>query len=78
MSRDVKIDDIIRKAILKAARSPEDQYPSYIRTFTQSTMVKSLTKVIYKPDSQSTDEFIAIVNPEEVSRASKHRKEMIY
>jgi len=25
-------------------------------------MTKDLTKVIYKPDSQSTDEFIAIVN----------------
>ena len=30
-------------------------------------MGKSLTKVIYKPDSQSTDEYIVIVNPEEVS-----------
>lgn len=29
-------------------------------------MTKALTKVVYKPDSQSTDEFIAIVNPEEV------------
>ncbi|KII95036.1 hypothetical protein PLICRDRAFT_86454 [Plicaturopsis crispa FD-325 SS-3] len=31
-------------------------------------MVKSLTKVVYKPDSQSTDEFIAIVNPEEYKK----------
>ncbi|KZP20159.1 DUF1960-domain-containing protein [Athelia psychrophila] len=31
-------------------------------------MTKSLTKVIYKPDSQSTDEFIAIVNPEEFKK----------
>ena len=30
-------------------------------------MGKSLTKVVYKPDSQSTDEYIVIVNPEEVS-----------
>ena len=30
-------------------------------------MTKSLTKVIYKPDSQSTDEYIAIINPEQVS-----------
>jgi hypothetical protein len=29
-------------------------------------MGKSLTKVIYKPDPQSTDEFIAIVNSAEV------------
>jgi hypothetical protein len=29
-------------------------------------MVNEHTRVIYKPDSQSTDEFIAIVNPEEV------------
>jgi len=28
-------------------------------------MTKSVTKVVYKPDSQSTDEFIAIVNPVE-------------
>ena len=27
----------------------------------------ALTKVIYKPDSQSTEEYIAIVNPVEVS-----------
>ncbi|EDR12758.1 uncharacterized protein LACBIDRAFT_292781 [Laccaria bicolor S238N-H82] len=31
-------------------------------------MGKSLTKVIYKPDSQSTDEFIVIVNPEEFKK----------
>ena len=30
-------------------------------------MVKSTTKLIYKPDSQSTDEYIMFVNPEEVS-----------
>ncbi|KAF9238763.1 DUF1960-domain-containing protein [Melanogaster broomeanus] len=28
-------------------------------------MVKSVTKVVYKPDTQSTDEFIVIVNPAE-------------
>jgi len=27
----------------------------------------SQTRVIYKPDSQSTEEFMVIVNPEEVS-----------
>ena len=32
----------------------------------KSTMVKPLTKVIYKPDSMSTDEFIMIVNAPEV------------
>jgi len=31
-------------------------------------MTKSLTKVIYKPDPQSTDEFIAIVNPVEYKK----------
>lgn len=34
-----------------------------------SIMVRALTKVVYKPDSQSTDEFTVIVNPAEV-RAS--------
>ena len=29
-------------------------------------MTKNVTKVIYKPDSQSTDEFTIIVNPVEV------------
>ena len=38
---------------------------SYNRS--EDIMGKSLTKVIYKPDSQSTDEYIVIVNPEEVS-----------
>jgi len=31
-------------------------------------MVKNVAKVVYKPDSQSTDEFIAIVNPEEYKK----------
>jgi len=31
-------------------------------------MVKALTKVVYKPDTQSTDEFIAIVNPAEYKK----------
>jgi hypothetical protein len=31
---------------------------------------KSLTKVIYKPDSQSTEEYIAIVDPVEVRAPS--------
>jgi hypothetical protein len=30
-------------------------------------MVKALTKVIYKPDSQSTEEFSMIVDADEVS-----------
>lgn len=30
---------------------------------------KSLTKVVYKPDTQSTDEFTVIVNSDEVSGA---------
>lgn len=29
-----------------------------------------LTKIIYKPDTQSTDEYTIIVNPEEVRVAS--------
>ena len=29
-------------------------------------MPKSVTKVVYKPDTQSTDEYIIIVNPAEV------------
>lgn len=33
-------------------------------------MTKSLTKVIYKPDSQSTDEYLMFVNHEEVRRGS--------
>jgi len=36
---------------------------------TQSfTMVKSITKVIYKPDSQSSDEYICVVNPSELKK----------
>ncbi|KAL4081535.1 hypothetical protein V8B97DRAFT_1913559 [Scleroderma yunnanense] len=31
-------------------------------------MVRTVTKVVYKPDSQSTDEFIAIINPAEFKR----------
>lgn len=31
-------------------------------------MTKSLTKVIYKPDTQSTDEYIAFVNPEQYKK----------
>ena len=31
-------------------------------------MPKHVSKVIYKPDSQSTDEFTVIVNPVEVCR----------
>jgi ribosome maturation protein Sdo1 len=31
-------------------------------------MTKSLTKVVYKPDTQSTDEFIVIVNPAEFKK----------
>ncbi|KAH9948428.1 DUF1960-domain-containing protein [Amylocystis lapponica] len=31
-------------------------------------MTKALTKVIYKPDSQSTDEFIVFINPAEYKR----------
>lgn len=29
-------------------------------------MGKAITKIIYKPDSQSSDEYLIIVNPEEV------------
>lgn len=36
-------------------------------------MAPSLTKVIYKPDSQSTDEYIIIVNPEEVGEFNINR-----
>ncbi|KAG8897365.1 hypothetical protein FRB99_008205 [Tulasnella sp. 403] len=31
-------------------------------------MTKPVHKVVYKPDSQSTDEYIAIVNPEEYKK----------
>jgi len=31
-------------------------------------MVHPLTKVVYKPDTQSTDEFTVIVNPEEYKK----------
>ncbi|KAG2349161.1 DUF1960-domain-containing protein [Suillus weaverae] len=31
-------------------------------------MTKSLTKVVYKPDTQSTDEYIVIVNPAEYKK----------
>ncbi|KAI0960400.1 hypothetical protein AcW1_004923 [Taiwanofungus camphoratus] len=31
-------------------------------------MPKSLSKVVYKPDTQSTDEYIVIVNPQEYQR----------
>ncbi|KAF8812205.1 DUF1960-domain-containing protein [Phlegmacium glaucopus] len=31
-------------------------------------MSPSLTKVVYKPDSQSTDEFMIIVNPQELKK----------
>ncbi|KAF9651076.1 DUF1960-domain-containing protein [Thelephora ganbajun] len=31
-------------------------------------MGKAITKVIYKPDSQSTDEYLIIVNPEEYKK----------
>ncbi|PFH51312.1 hypothetical protein AMATHDRAFT_47199 [Amanita thiersii Skay4041] len=34
-------------------------------------MVKNLSKVVYKPDSQSTDEFIVIVNPLEYKKWKK-------
>lgn len=29
-------------------------------------MPKNVTKVVYKPDTQSTDEYIIVVNPTEV------------
>ena len=29
-------------------------------------MGKAITKIIYKPDTQSSDEYLIIVNPEEV------------
>ncbi|KAH6915090.1 ribosome maturation protein [Coprinopsis sp. MPI-PUGE-AT-0042] len=31
-------------------------------------MAKSLSKVIYKPDSQSTEEYTVVVNPEEYAK----------
>ena len=31
-------------------------------------MTKSVSKVIYKPDTQSTDEFIAFINHDQASR----------
>jgi hypothetical protein len=41
-------------------------------------MGKQLTKVIYKPDSQSTEEFIVIVNGPEVSNRAQSLDEMRY
>lgn len=32
-------------------------------------MGKAITRVIYKPDTQSSDEYIIIVNPDEVCHA---------
>ena len=29
-------------------------------------MGKAITKIVYKPDTQSSDEYLVIVNPEEV------------
>jgi len=31
-------------------------------------MVKTITRVIYKPDSQSSDEYMCVVNPEEYKK----------
>ena len=39
-------------------------------------MAKGLTKVVYKPDSQSTDEYIAIVNPEQVCQVLFLRRQL--
>jgi hypothetical protein len=41
-------------------------YHSQPHSYLSIVMAKTLSKVIYKPDSQSTDEFIVIVNSEEV------------
>ena len=40
--------------------------PQFPHLLQLSTMVQQTTRVVYKPDPNSTDEFIAIVNPEEV------------
>ena len=32
-------------------------------------MGKAITKIVYKPDTQSSDEYLIIVNPEEVRHA---------
>ena len=33
-------------------------------------MGKAITRVVYKPDTQSTEEYIIIVNPEEVRHST--------
>ena len=35
-------------------------------------MGKAITKIVYKPDTQSSDEYLIIVNPEEVCHTLYH------
>ena len=60
-------------ALFKAQTQPQLEV-NHIHLSTSSSpsnitiMTKQVSKVIYKPDSQSTDEFTVIVNPVEVRR----------
>ena len=40
--------------------------PSHPSPILITTMGKAITKIVYKPDTQSSDEYLIIVNPEEV------------
>ncbi|KAG2353030.1 DUF1960-domain-containing protein [Suillus spraguei] len=41
-------------------------------------MTKSLTKVVYKPDTQSTDEYIVIVNPSQYKKWKEGAFQVFY
>ncbi|THH05617.1 hypothetical protein EW145_g4664 [Phellinidium pouzarii] len=59
----VPLTAIHRRETKSCRVTPVSTLPT--RPSTSSTMGKSLTKVIYKPDSQSTEEFLMYVNPAE-------------
>ncbi|KAI0941337.1 hypothetical protein AcV7_002939 [Taiwanofungus camphoratus] len=65
----------IRGAVMMSHAPLGDVTAAYIYAQTtgsiaiaDSIMPKSLSKVVYKPDTQSTDEYIVIVNPQEYQR----------
>ena len=44
---------------------PSSSFPVLLRVI-HPTMTKALTKVIYKPDNTSTNEYMVVVNPDAV------------
>ena len=58
--------DVIESGLYKAI-----QINAFFHLLTTTTMPHTLTKVIYKPDTQSTDEFTIIVNPEQVRKSRR-------